>query len=289
MPDRQVTAGTIDRVIDSHVHLWSLGSEFHQWPEADLPAIHQDFNEASLVDLPDEVGAVILVQAQPDIRETEWLLSLAEPNPLVAGVVGWLPHDPAEAAGHVRQVADRPKLVGFRPMLQNLPDINWLLDAAMEPVIAVMTERSLRFDALVRPTQLGTLHSFARAFPGLRIVIDHGAKPVLDGSTLDGWREGMARLADLPNVWCKLSGLRTEQPTGAAESDLLPVIEHLLRLFPGRLMWGSDWPVLRLVGDDYPDWLHFAHRAVTSMAPAQVRSIFADAAAAFYGVNRAPD
>ncbi|MFZ2995842.1 amidohydrolase family protein [Sphingobium sp.] len=86
------------------------------------------------------------------------------------------------------------------------------------------------------------------------------------------------------DLWCKYSGLRTEQAVGASSADLAPYATHLLDYFADRLMWGSDWPVVHLAGDDYADW----HRTAAALAgvdgPAHDR-LFAGAALEFYGVG----
>jgi L-fuconolactonase len=74
-----------------------------------------------------------------------------------------------------------------------------------------------------------------------------GKPPLRPGGDLDGWTGGVAALADLPNVACKLSGLLTEIEPG---TDLAPTLERALAWFgPERCMFGSDWPVCRLAGD----------------------------------------
>ena len=88
-------------------------------------------------------------------------------------------------------------------------------------------------------------------------MIDHIAKPRMGaGQTPDpAWREGMAALASLPNVWCKLSGMVTEVGPGWTFADVSAHGREVLDRFgPGRLMWGSDWPVLTLAST-YAVWL----------------------------------
>src|SRR5204863_3654152 len=87
-----------------------------------------------------------------------------------------------------------------------------------------------------------------RAIPGLRFVIDHLAKPPLREGDLSLWTERLRPFAGLPNVWCKLSGLVTEADWASwTVTDLEPARDVVLEVFgPGRLMFGSDWPVCLL-------------------------------------------
>jgi L-fuconolactonase len=166
----------------------------------------------------------------------------------------------------------------LRPMLQAIADPRWILGDALQPALAAMKLHGLSFDALVQPRHLGVLLELAERHPALRIVVDHGAKPAIGGSGDADWRAGIAALGRLPNLWCKLSGLWTEQAPGADRDAVRIYVEHLLHSFPGRVMWGGDWPVLRLSGARHGDWLAFARTIVAATTPAQTPSVFEGAA-----------
>jgi L-fuconolactonase len=118
-----------------------------------------------------------------------------------------------------------------------------------------MLAHGLVFDALVLPRHLPALLRFAERFPGLPIVINHGAKPAVADGVQEPWRADLARLAALPSVHCKLSGLVTEAGVDWNLERLRPYADTILGLFgPGRVMWGSDWPVLNLASH-YEQWV----------------------------------
>jgi L-fuconolactonase len=281
------TAGStaIAGVVDAHHHVWRLDWPGHQWPDATLPAIHRDFAIADLradsrgVDL----AATVLVQSQPTDADTDRLCTIAAAEPLVGALVGWVDLAAADAQGRIADLAVRPKLRGLRPMLQSIAETDWILQPALDDAIAAMIAHGLRFDALVQPRHLSALHRFAQRWPDLPIVIDHAAKPSAAAGGLDPWRDAIAALAACDNVWCKLSGLRTEQPPGEPAAALAPYVAHLVACFGERLMWGSDWPVLHLSGDDYGSWFQAARR-LAGLDPAGERSLFADSARRFYGL-----
>jgi L-fuconolactonase len=65
----------------------------------------------------------------------------------------------------------------------------------------------------------------------------------------------IAAVAAHPSVVCKMSGMATEASPDWTASHLKPYVDHLLEVFgPGRILWGSDWPVLNLAGD-YSRWI----------------------------------
>ncbi len=103
----------------------------------------------------------------------------------------------------------------------------------------------LTYDLLVRSRELPAALAVARERPGLRFVIDHLAKPPIRSGATEPWASLMRPFGELPNVWCKLSGLVTEaDPVAWRVDDLAPYVDVALETFgPARLIFGSDWPV----------------------------------------------
>jgi L-fuconolactonase len=285
------------RITDSHVHLWRIGGPGQTWPDAQWPILYRDFGPSDLLQAlsgasatatsaGSTIEAVVLVQSQPDDRDTDWLLEVATGLPLVAAVVGWVDLASTSAPARIAEVARHPKLRGLRPMLQAIEETDWLLHPELEPALRAMVDAGLRFDALIQPRHLPMLAAFAARWPDLPIVIDHGAKPRIAQGELDPWRAQMTALSHFPQVHCKLSGLRTEQAAGAPRAELQPYMLHLLNTFQDRLMWGSDWPVLLHSQDQYADWLNTSLELAASAAAGAVtaESLFRTAASRFYGL-----
>jgi L-fuconolactonase len=274
------------KVIDAHQHFWSLATPGHEWPTAAEAAIHRDFGPADLraatADVP--LAASVLVQSQPTDADTDWMLGLAATTPGVGAVVGWVDLAARDAPARIAQIAAAPKLRSLRPMLQSIADTGWLLEPHLAPAIAAMIDHDLRLDALVQPRHLPMLAQFAARWPRLPIVIDHAAKPFAATGELDPWRRDIAALAEL-GIWCKLSGLRTEQGEGQPADALQPYVDHLVACFGDRLMWGSDWPVLHLSGDDYATWYADARRLARLPDGTATERLFAGAATEFYGLD----
>ncbi len=78
-----------------------------------------------------------------------------------------------------------------------------------------------------------------------RFVLDHLAKPLIKGGSLRPWEHGMRELGTFPNVFCKLSGLVTEDDWQNWKPEhIAPYMDVAFESFgPSRLMIGSDWPV----------------------------------------------
>jgi len=273
--------------VDSHQHFWRLDRGDYGWlTAADHPAIHRDF-------LPADIGLflrrcridkTVLVQAAPTEAETDFLLDLAEATPFVAGVVGWADFEAKDAPDRIAAMAERNALLGLRPMLQDLPDDEWILRPDVQPAIDAMEQVGLRFDALVLPRHLPHLARFLERRPDLPMVIDHAAKPDIAGGVMEPWASQMRAIARETHALCKISGLATEAGPGWTVATLRPFVEVLFEAFGAeRLMWGSDWPVLLEAGD-YVRWVATANELAAALAPADRGKLFGQTAATFYGI-----
>lgn len=273
------------RVIDAHQHFWMLSTEGHVWPTPDDPSIYHDYLPADLSAAAQgtALAASVLVQSQPTDADTDWMLRLADHTPSIAAVVGWVDLTLDTAPARIAELARHPRLRSLRPMLQSIEDTDWLLRPAVAAAIAAMRDHGLRLDALVQPRHLAMLARFADRWPDLPIVIDHAAKPCVARGEIDPWRSEIAALA-ARGLWCKLSGLRTEQAPGQPKAALRPYVDHLVACFGDRLMWGSDWPVLLLSGDSYHQWLADALALAAPDRAARDR-LFGGAAAHFYDLE----
>jgi L-fuconolactonase len=280
--------------IDAHQHFWRLADRAGQWPPAALAAIHRDFLPEDLAGSLRQAGVdgTVLVQSLPSEADTRFLLELADAHPFVRGVVGWVDLKADDAARRIEALARHPLLRGLRPMLQDLPDDDWIADPALAPAAQAMCRHGLVFDALVVPRQLRPLLAFATRHPALTIVVDHAAKPFIAEGRLQPWQDDLAALAALPNVACKLSGLLTEAGDRTHDDALRPYVQAAWDLFgPSRLLWGSDWPVLRLAAD-YDAWLAMSERLLATLrtpADAAARgAIFGGNAVRLYGLAPPP-
>ncbi len=274
--------------IDSHQHYWALARGDYGWLTPALAPIYRDFGPADLQPLLDAhgIGATILVQAAPTVEETRYMLDLAARTPSVAGVVGWAPFEAPDAVACIRALAEDPLLVGLRPMIHDIKDINWILRQELTVPLRAMAGLGLVFDALVRPVHLPALLTMLDRHPDLQVVIDHGAKPDIRHGTFEPWASEMAWLAERKQVACKLSGLMTEAPEGANAEALRPYAEHLLRCFgPDRLLWGSDWPVLTLAAS-YARWVNTADDLLSGLPQEDRDAVFGGNAQRIYLRNR---
>ncbi|MDT0392826.1 amidohydrolase family protein [Streptomyces sp. DSM 41921] len=243
-------------VTDAHHHVWDLSVRDQDWitgPE--LRPLRRDF---TLQDLEPEaraagVGRTVLVQTVTVPEETPEFLALAEQHDLIAGVVGWTDLTRPDVAAELARLRELPGgryLKGIRHQVQGEADPGWLLRPDVLRGLAAVAAAGLVYDLVVLPHQLPACVRAAAALPGLTFVLDHLGKPPVATGALEPWASGLRALAALPNTVAKLSGLATEaDPASWTVEDLRPYADVALEAFgPGRLMYGSDWPVSTLAG-----------------------------------------
>jgi L-fuconolactonase len=235
------------------------------------------------------IDGTVLVQAAPSEAETKRLLEIGrQPDSMVLGVVGWCALEGVDAPERIAKCARDPLLKGLRPMLQDMPDISWVLGPLGDRAWTAMEVHGLVLDLLIKPHQIGTAVDLLQRHPELRAVVDHAAKPAIAAGhdrAFAPWATSMRTLARQTNVACKLSGLLTEAPVGADAGMLRPYVDLLLSEFGAmRLVWGSDWPVLTLAAS-YLTWQRMCVELLGDLDSGEQGFIFGGNAIALYGLD----
>jgi L-fuconolactonase len=266
--------------LSAREHQWLRGDQ--PWAtDAELASLRRSFTLGELVPLATASGVTgtVVIQAVAESWETPDLLRLAAggdpytaaPGPqrpgdgrpadgredepaeaggLLAGVVGWTDLAApavADALARLRALPGGSFLCGIRHPLLAEPDPDWLARPAVLRGLRALAAAGLSFDIVTLPHQLAGAVTAARSVPELTFVLDHLGGPPAgsgQGARAGPWASAIRCLAALPNVACKLSGMHTS----AARADgLRPYYETVLAAFgPGRLLFGSDWPVCTL-------------------------------------------
>ncbi|WP_308380039.1 amidohydrolase family protein [Streptomyces sp. ISL-43] len=279
-------------IVDAHHHVWDLSVRDQDWitgPE--LAPLRRDFSLADLTPQARAAGvaATVLVQTVTAAEETPEFLAVAERSDLVAGVVGWTDltaPDVADTLAGLRAGPGGAHLVGMRHQVQGEPDPHWLVRPEVLRGLTAIAEAGLVYDLVVKPHQLAAAALAARRLPGLTFVLDHLGKPPIASGELAPWAERIRHLAALPNTICKLSGMVTEADWASwTVDDLRPYADTVLDAFgPGRLMFGSDWPVCRLAAT-YAEVVAAAGDVTAGLSPAERRDVFTGTAVRTYGLT----
>ena len=248
------------RILDAHLHVWDLATTPQPWiKEASLHVLDRDFSVRDAVEVVAGAGVdgFVLVQTEHSLRETCTMLeeSLVEQ---VHGVVGWvdLAGDTSADLDVLSTAPGAEALVGVRHLAHTESDEQWLLRSDVASGLDAVAARGLAFDLVLRPWQLPVAVAVARAHPGLRFVLDHLGNPPQDREEFARWSSVLQELAASENVVAKVSGLPLLRADGTIRPPSLEeVLDVAVSAFgPGRLMFGSDWPLAELSGG-YRHWV----------------------------------
>ncbi|MCX4237961.1 amidohydrolase family protein [Streptomyces ortus] len=276
-------------IVDAHHHVWDLSVRDQDWlvgPE--LAPLRRNFTAEELAPQARAAGVArtVLVQTVTVAQETPEFLALAESSELIGAVVGWTDltrPDVADELARLRELPGGRHLKGIRHQVQGEPDPRWLLREDVRRGLTAVADAGLAYDLVVLPHQLPACARAAERHPGLTFVLDHLGKPPIGTGEPEPWATDVRALAALPNTVCKLSGMVTEaDPRDWSVKDLAPYADTVLEAFgPGRLMFGSDWPVCTLAAS-YADVVDLAHQLTGKFDESEREEIFTGTASRVY-------
>ncbi len=282
-------------IVDAHQHFWDPALADYPWLTDELAPIGRRFEPADLgpVLRANGVAGTVLVQSRSSLDESRLLLETAAATPFVLGVVGWIDLADPGASHVLEELRAGPGgewLVGLRHQVHDEPDPNWLLRRDVQRGIAAVAEAGLAYDFLVRARELRAAFETAARHPEMRFVVDHLAKPPVTSDDDRAWSDELSRLASLPNVVCKLSGLVTEADWKLWHPDqLVGYLHRTLEWFgPDRVLFGSDWPVC-LLAASYEDVLGLVLGAIDDLTPSEQAAVLAGTALRTYRLAVASD
>ncbi len=276
-----------DWIVDAHHHFFDVDQFAYPWmvgPAAPLDRNHlPEHLEPHLTAL--GVQRTVLVQGGAEPNDTAWFLELAEKHEFIGGVVGWVDLRDPEVGKRLDELAKHPKFKGVRHVVEDEPDVDWLIREDVLRGLSELARLDIPYDLLVDPRHLHCMRVIAERVPGLRMVIDHIAKPPIAEGLRNGWARDMAEFAGNSQIYVKLSGMITEADwSNWKPSDLAPYVSHVVEHFGyERVMFGSDWPVCLLAGS-YEQVFKALVEALGPLSDEDRKKVFGRNACRFYGI-----
>jgi len=278
--------------IDSHHHVWDLAIHPQDWMQGpEFDPIRQNFSMQDLREQSSGTGVekFVVVQTVINYKETPDLLDLALQDSMIAGVVGFLRMDSADAISHLDIFQAHPGakyLVGIRDAAHHYPDPEYLEIPQVIKNCQELGKRGIAYDLLTKTLQLPSAIALVAACPDTVFVMDHISKPYIAAGTIEPWAKLMRELASFPNVYCKVSGLVTEADLQKWKvSDFVPYINLVLETFgASRSMFGSDWPVCRM-GGSYKEIVKLVEDLTTSLSDSEKENLWRHTVTKAYGLS----
>lgn len=275
-------------LIDSHHHLWKYSAEQYGWISDEMSVLRNDFLGSQLreIGVTSQVDGFVSVQARQVIEETDALLEIADSEPLIKAVVGWVPLADPNVAEALDKYAGNKKLKGVRHVVQDEPDDRFIMGDDFNRGVALLKDRDLVYDVLIFAKQLPASIEFVDRHSDLPMVLDHIAKPTIHENEFDSaWETNFREIAKRDNLTCKFSGVVTEV---RGESWSIETIRRywdvaLEAFTPSRLMFGSDWPVC-LLKTQHKRWVDTVRELASELSADEQADFFANTATKAYNL-----
>ena len=276
-------------LIDSHHHLWKYSTDQYGWISDQMLPLKADFLLPELQQTAAEssIDGFVSVQARQSLQETDDLLAMAETEPLIAGVVGWVPLAAPEIGQTLERLGDQKFLKGVRHVVQDEEDDRFILGTDFNRGVSQLETHNLVYDVLIFAKQLPASIEFVDQHPNLQMVLDHIAKPTITADAFDNaWEMNFRELAKRRNISCKFSGVVTEVRGETWSIDQIQRYwDVALEAFtPDRLMFGSDWPVC-LLKTGHTQWLETVQQLASDLSVTERNKIFSTNAIRDYNLD----
>ncbi len=276
------------QVTDAHTHFWDLDKLSYPWLES-VPEINHSFGlqdyEKVTAGIPITTAIFVQCECLPEqyMEEVRYVSGLAKQDTRIRAIVAYFPLDAPDAEEQLQNLLSNPLVKGIR-RLEEQPASLYENPAFMARM-GLLADNDLSFDLCLNARQLPAAVKLMQAAPDIRYMLDHCGKPDIRRGEHRTWTSHIRRLAENPNVYCKLSGLVTEaDPDKWTSGDLLPYVDTVLEYFgTDRVVFGGDWPVVTLASG-YSRWYHTARELCRALSADDQDKLFRTNALVFYRI-----
>ncbi|MBJ7601284.1 MAG: amidohydrolase family protein [Candidatus Dormibacteraeota bacterium] len=282
-------------VVDAHAHLYDPGTLEYPWlegaPVLRSPHLPSHYRQASE---PVEVEKIVFVEvAARDglaLEEAAWVADLARSERRLQGIVAGARLERGTAvAEELDALKELPAVRGVRRIVSApfQSDPEFCLRPSFIKGVRLLPRYGFVFDLAAQKEDLLRSAQLVRKCPEVRFVLDHMANPDIRGGVTEPWASDLDALAALENVFCKVSGMIPNAAPDWTVEQLEPYVDHAIEVFGfERLMFGSDWPVMDANGGSYRRWVDALTRIMSGTSEAEMRRLFGETAAEFYGLGQ---
>jgi predicted TIM-barrel fold metal-dependent hydrolase len=256
-------------VVDAHHHLWGLDAVDYPWLRqrgvrrffGDPGPIQKDYGvlefreDHSSFNVRKSVHIQVGTAPGLEVQETRWLEAQARAHGLPSAIVAYCDLSCRNAQAIIQEhISSSPGLRGIRQIFSRHPvedaadgSPHLLASPTVASNLSLLSSFGLSFDLQLTPPHMIAAAQLFESLDGLQVALCHAGSPWgRDAEGLAEWRNGLRALAELPTMYCKLSGLGMFDHAWTEES-LKPLVATVIETFgPGRVMWGSNFPVDKL-------------------------------------------
>lgn len=279
-------------ITDSHLHLWD--NHHLNYPHLmNMPRLNRAYLLSDLMEATKSLHleSFIFVQSGCDeaqsLAEVNWVTALAERDARIHGIIAYASLELGnEIRSYLETLKNNALVKGVRRVLIDKTNDFCFQEKFLEG-IQLLAEFRLSFEICIRSHQLPAVIHMVEECPEVKFVLEHSGHPNRGAKEWDIWQKHMSEVARFPNVWCKLSGLITEDTQNWGSDHLKPYIYHVIQEFSyDRVMFGSGWPVVNMASS-YAHWVHTLYDVLIhhEAHPDQLKKLFYENARRYYALQ----
>ncbi len=273
-------------MIDSHVHFWNFDPIRDSWITSEMSVIRDNFTPEDFINASSltQIRGCIAVQADQTEAQNQFLLSLAEKNQIIKGIVGWVDLINPNLEERLNYWQEFKLIKGWRHILQ-AENEHFILHPSLLKGLKALKKFNYTYDLLCYHNQLSSIIKLVDQLPHQALVLDHCGKPAIKSQNFKKWTDDIQALAQNHNVYCKISGLLAEADWhNWKEIEIFNCFDVVFKNFgTDRIMYGSDWPVV-LISRPYIDWYNLVLKYCSQFNEQEQQKIFSGNASSFYNL-----
>ncbi len=262
------------RIIDTHLHLIYQDRFEYPWLGGE-PKLNRDWPVESYWREAEGLGIEAALHMEVDVVEPQ----MVEESRFALGldrVVGAIANARPEHADFQQQLEALAVLggvKGIRRLLQGQP-AELSQTETFRANLRLLPKYGMSFDICIKSHELMLAPPLIEACPGVQFVLDHCGNPKIAAGEWESWTTRMERIAELPNVVCKVSGILANVAEGWTVDQLRPYVDFVIEKFGwDRVVWGSDHPVVTLFAD-LTSWVNASREIVVGASQDEQEKLF---------------
>lgn len=233
-PDFRLPAGAVD----AHCHVFGPGAEFPFAPERKYTPC--DAGKDQLYALRDHLGFSrnVIVQATCHGKDNRAVVDACRSAGDLARGIASVGGDITEA-----EIADMNE-AGIRGVRFNF--VKRLVDATPKEVFLSIADKIKSYGwhivVYFEAQDLEELEPFLKQLP-TTLVVDHMGRPdVTKGVDHPDFQRFLRLMEENDNIWSKVTCPERLTKAGPPYDDVIPYPAEVVKRFPDRVLWGTDWP-----------------------------------------------
>ena len=278
------------QLFDTHLHLLYRNELNYAWAKDIPPLAEGDFTAEDYKSLTDGLGVggslFMEVDAEYYKKETNFIRSIAnDSNNGIKGMIASIRPEQEDGFESWLNASIDIGVVGYRRVLHVASD-EMSQNETFRKNIRKIGNAGKTFDMCFLQKQLPIAIELAKSCDNTTLILNHCGVPDIAGDGLSIWSENIKSLAELPHVYCKLSGIMAYcAPDTASYKTIEPYVDTVLNYFGSdRIVWGSDWPVVNLA-KGIKEWISVTRNILSNLSDDEAMAIANTNAQKIYKVS----